>query len=463
MKMGYEMQSSRDIILETHNLVKYFPVYEKGILRRKLIGHIRAVDGVSLKLYKGEIFGLVGESGCGKTTFGRVVLNLIPPTSGEVSFNGTKVFDIKNREADLQFRKQAQLIFQDPYLSLNPRMTVSEIVGEPFIIHKTHKKRIWERDPLYYYLSLNTIWAFLSLIFLALGIVSDTFSAAISQTGPEFMSELALVLFSLFNLLFQIFLLFILLNSGIFILSLLSFITPAPYTLLLSLPIPLLLILCYILCPIFYYSFRSKRRIDQQERRRQVIKLLNLCGLEDYHALRYSHEFSGGQRQRIGIARSLAVQPQLIIADEPVSALDVAVQAQILNLLKDIRKQFNLTYIFIAHDLSVVRHISDRIAVMYLGKIVELAPAEEFVSTPRHPYTEALISAIPIPDPTKDRKRIILPGDVESPLNPPSGCRFRTRCLYSKQKCADVEPEMIEISPGHLVACHYPIESKQII
>ncbi|MFX1283310.1 MAG: ABC transporter ATP-binding protein [Promethearchaeota archaeon] len=329
-------QSFQKVILETDNVTKYFPVYQKGVLRSALLGHIKAVDGVTIKLMEGEIFGLVGESGCGKTTLGRVLLKLIPATSGKVTFDGTDIFEINDRKKELWFRKQAQLIFQDPYLSLNPRMTVSEIVGEPFIIHQ--------------------------------------------------------------------------------------------------------------------------RGMSKKERREQVVKLLNLCGLEDYHALRYAHEFSGGQRQRIGIARALAVEPQLIIADEPVSALDVAVQAQILNLLKDIRKRFNLTYVFIAHDLSVVRHVSNRIAVMYLGKIVELAPAEEFVSQPRHPYTEALISAIPIPDPTLERKRIILPGDVESPLNPPSGCRFRTRCIYAKQKCADVEPDMVEISPGHLVACHYPIE-----
>ncbi len=333
--------ASSDIILETHDLTKLFPVYQKGIIRRQLIGYIRAVDGVSISIRKGEIFGLVGESGCGKTTLGRVILKLIPATSGEVTFNGDKVFDFNTRREELSFRKQAQLIFQDPYLSLNPRITVSEIVGEPFVIHQ--------------------------------------------------------------------------------------------------------------------------RGMSKKERRERVVKLLNLCGLEDYHALRYPHEFSGGQRQRIGIARSLAVEPQLIIADEPVSALDVAVQAQILNLMKDIRKRFNLTYVFIAHDLSVVRHVSQRIAVMYLGKIVELAPAEEFVSNPRHPYTEALISAIPIPDPTLIRKRIILPGDVASPLNPPSGCRFRTRCIYAKKHCKEVEPSLTEISPDHLVSCHYPVEAVDLI
>ncbi|GAH04725.1 unnamed protein product, partial [marine sediment metagenome] len=286
-------------------------VFQKGILRNTLIGNIRAVDGVSINIHKGEIFGLVGESGCGKTTLGRLVLNLLSPTSGDVAFDGINIYKMKGREKELWFRKQAQLIFQDPYLSLNPRLTVSEIVGEAYVIHD--------------------------------------------------------------------------------------------------------------------------RGMSKSERREQVVKLLNLCGLEDYHALRYAHEFSGGQRQRVGIARALAVEPQLIIADEPVSALDVAVQAQILNLLKDIKKRFNLTYLFIAHDLSVVRHISDRIAVMYLGKIVELAPAEQFVSNPRHPYTEALISSIPIPDPTLKRKRIILPGDVASPLNPPPGCRFRSRCIYAKK------------------------------
>jgi oligopeptide transport system ATP-binding protein len=299
-------------IVETKNLTKYFPVYERGVLRNRLIGNIKAVDNVSIKIKQGEIFGLVGESGCGKTTFGRTILKLLPATSGSVIFDDVDIFSIRERNKELWFRKQAQLIFQDPYLSLNPRITVSEIVGEPFIIHS--------------------------------------------------------------------------------------------------------------------------RGMSKQDRREQVVKLLNLCGLEDYHALRYAHEFSGGQRQRIGIARALAVEPQLIIADEPVSALDVAVQAQILNLLKDIRKQLNLTYVFIAHDLSVVRHISDRIAVMYLGKIVELAPAEDFIRNPRHPYTHALISAIPIPDPTLDRTRLILPGDVASPLNPPSGCRFHTRCIYAKGK-----------------------------
>ena len=329
-------QSSDNNLLELRNLSKLFPIYVKGVLRRTLIGYIRAVDDVSLDIKKGEIFGLVGESGCGKTTLGRVILNLLPKTKGEVTFNGSKIHELKSRKEELWFRKQAQLIFQDPYLSLNPRLTVSGIIEEVFIIH----------------------------------------------------------------------------NRG----------------------------------------------MTKKERRERVNQLLNLCGLEDYHALRYPHEFSGGQRQRIGIARALAVEPQLIVADEPVSALDVAVQAQILNLLKDIKKRFNLTYIFIAHDLSVVRHISDRIAVMYLGRIVELAPAEDFVSKPRHPYTQALIAAIPIPDPTKDRKRIILIGDVASPLNLPSGCRFRTRCNFAKQKCSEEEPKFEEITPGHFVACYFPVE-----
>jgi len=334
--MTISNQTSSETILEIKNLKKLFPVSVKGVFRKSLIGYIHAVDDINLKIRKGEIFGLVGESGCGKTTLGRVILNLLSPTSGEVIFSGTKIFDLKSRKEELWFRKQAQLIFQDPYLSLNPRLTVSGIIEEVFVIHQ--------------------------------------------------------------------------------------------------------------------------RGMNKKERRERVVQLLNLCGLEDYHALRYPHEFSGGQRQRIGIARALAVEPQLIIADEPVSALDVAVQAQILNLLKDIKKRFNLTYIFIAHDLSVVRHISDRIAVMYLGRIVELAPAEDFVSKPRHPYTQALIAAIPIPDPTKDRKRIILIGDVASPLNLPSGCRFRTRCNFAKQKCSEEEPKFEEITPGHFVACYFPVE-----
>ncbi len=334
--MTISNQTSKDTIVEIKNLKKLFPVTVKGVFRKSLVGYIHAVDDITLKIRKGEIFGLVGESGCGKTTLGRVILNLLSPTSGEVNFEGTKIFELQNKKEELWFRKQAQLIFQDPYLSLNPRLTVSGIIEEVFVIHQ--------------------------------------------------------------------------------------------------------------------------RGMSKKERRERVVQLLNLCGLEDYHALRYPHEFSGGQRQRIGIARALAVEPQLIIADEPVSALDVAVQAQILNLLKDIKKRFNLTYIFIAHDLSVVRHISDRIAVMYLGRIVELAPADDFVGNPRHPYTQALIAAIPIPDPTKERKRIILHGDVASPINLPSGCRFRTRCIYAKQKCAKEEPKFEEISPDHFVACHFPVE-----
>lgn len=334
--MTISNQTSKDTIVEIKNLKKLFPVTVKGVFRKSLVGYIHAVDDINLKIRKGEIFGLVGESGCGKTTLGRVILNLLSPTSGEVNFEGTKIFELQNKKEELWFRKQAQLIFQDPYLSLNPRLTVSGIIEEVFVI--------------------------------------------------------------------------------------------------------------------------QNRGMTKKERRERVVQLLNLCGLEDYHALRYPHEFSGGQRQRIGIARALAVEPQLIIADEPVSALDVAVQAQILNLLKDIKKRFNLTYIFIAHDLSVVRHISDRIAVMYLGRIVELAPADDFVGKPRHPYTQALISAIPIPDPTKVRKRIILHGDVASPINLPSGCRFRTRCIYAKQKCSKEEPKLEEITPDHFVACHFPVE-----
>ncbi|HSQ27326.1 MAG TPA: dipeptide ABC transporter ATP-binding protein [Anaerolineales bacterium] len=309
------------------NLVKYFPV--RGGLFQKVNAWVQAVDDVSFTVKEGETLGLVGESGCGKTTVGRTMLRLIEPTSGEVEFDGVNVLALKGHELKTM-RRNMQIIFQDPYASLDPRIPVGESIGEGLRIH---------------------------------GI----------GTG--------------------------------------------------------------------------------QERQDLVMETLKKVGLESYHARRYPHEFSGGQRQRIGIARALALQPQFIVADEPVSALDVSIQSQVLNILKDLQREFNLTYLFIAHNLSVVEHISDRVAVMYLGKVVEVSKRDELFKNPLHPYTQALMSAIPIPDPTIKRERIILQGDVPSPLNPPKGCRFHPRCPVAIDICSHEEPKLVDIQGGHQAAC----------
>jgi oligopeptide transport system ATP-binding protein len=322
--------TNNNVLLKVDNLVKHFPI-RKGILQKQ-VGAIRAVDGVSFDIKQGETLGL-GESGCGKSTTGRAVLQLYRPTSGEVNFNGVDL--VKLQGEDLRaMRRKMQMIFQDPYASLNPRMTVGEIIGEPLVVH-----------------------------------------SVVTQTEVE----------------------------------------------------------------------------------DRVKQLLELVRLNPSFSNRYPHEFSGGQRQRIGIARSLALQPSLIVCDEPISALDVSIQAQVVNLLEELQEQFNLTYLFIAHDLSMVRHISDRVAVMYLGVIVEMATRDELYSTPLHPYSQALLSAVPVPDPRVEatRKRIILEGDVPSPANPPSGCRFRTRCPIAEGVCAESRPEFREIKPGHFVACFF--------
>ena len=316
-------------LLEVKNLVKHFPV--RGGVFSRVRNYVKAVDGISFDVKPGETLGLVGESGCGKSTAGRSILRLIEPTSGEINFEGENICELSNEELRKR-RRQMQIIFQDPYASLNPRMTIGSIVGEPLTIHKVAKG---------------------------------------------------------------------------------------------------------------------------QERKDRVEQLLHRVGLRPEHIRRYPHEFSGGQRQRIGLARALALNPKLIIGDEPVSALDVSIQAQVINLLEDLQKDLGIAYVMIAHDLAVVQHVSDRIAVMYLGKIVELAEADELVSSPKHPYTEALLSAVPVPDPTVKTERILLKGDVPSPVDPPSGCRFHTRCPYKEDLCDQEDPPMLEMSPGHTVACHF--------
>jgi oligopeptide transport system ATP-binding protein len=322
-------------LLEVRDLVKHFPI-RKGLFGRTT-GQVRAVDGVSFTLARGEVLGLVGESGCGKTTTGRAILRLIEPTSGSVRFAGREILGLPRREMRA-LRRRMQIIFQDPYSSLNPRHTVGSIVGEALAIHHLAKGR---------------------------------------------------------------------------------------------------------------------------EAKERVAELLRLVGLAPEHARRYPHEFSGGQRQRIGVARALAVDPQLIVADEPVSALDVSIQAQVLNLLQDLRERLSLTYLFIAHDLSVVEHISDRVAVMYLGKIVELAPSRILYAGARHPYTQALLSAIPEPRPGARRSRIVLTGDVPSPARPPAGCRFHPRCrLADGDRCAREAPQLRQIAPGHWAACHHAETSR---
>jgi len=327
-----------DPLLIARDVKKYFPI-KQGIIFQREVARVHAVDGVSFEVMEGETLGLVGESGCGKSTLGRCLLRLYEITDGSIEFAGTDITKLSRRQLR-PMRRQMQMVFQDPYASLNPRKRVGQIIGDPLRIHKMG-------------------------------------------------------------------------NRG---------------------------------------SIRSR-----------VQELLALVGLNPEHYNRYPHEFSGGQRQRIGVARALALNPRLVIADEPVSALDVSIQAQVVNLLDDLQDELHLTYVFIAHDLSVVRHVSDRIAVMYLGKIVEVSPAEDLYSKPVHPYTEALLSAVPIPDPdaSAKRERIVLEGDVPSPVAPPSGCRFHPRCRYATEICSAEEPPLVAYGAGHVAACHHPLNVEE--
>ncbi len=326
-----EFENQNTPLVEVKDLKEYFDI-NVGMLKTK---PLKAVDGVSFHINPGETLGLVGESGCGKSTVGRTLLHLYKPTGGEIYYKGKKIVTKKDIK---EFRQKATMVFQDPYSSLNPRMTVSDIIGEPLDIHQMYANR--------------------------------------------------------------------------------------------------------------------------QERMEKILELMSNVGLNSEHASRYAHEFSGGQRQRIGIARSLAINPEFIVCDEPVSALDVSIQAQVINMFAGLQEKMGLSYLFIAHDLLVVRHISDRIAVMYLGKIVETAPADEIYSHPLHPYSKALMSAVPVPDPNIARanQRIALEGDIPSPLNAPSGCPFRTRCPYATEACAESMPALEEVSTGHFVACHHTAE-----
>ncbi|MEM2873061.1 MAG: ATP-binding cassette domain-containing protein [Nitrososphaerales archaeon] len=325
-------------LLEVKDLVKYFPTYSRGIFRKKIVGNVHAVDGISFSVNESEIVGLVGESGCGKTTTGKLILYLERPTKGEILFDGKnaiEIFENGSKEEKMELRRSMQMVFQNPYASLDPRMTVFDIISEPFKIHKHVPRNEWKE---------------------------------------------------------------------------------------------------------------------------RVYKLLELVGLEPYHAERYPHEFSGGQRQRICIARAIAVEPRFIIADEPVSSLDVSIRAQILKLIMDLQHRLGVSYLYISHDLSSVRQISQRVMVMYLGEIVEAAPTDELFDHSIHPYTRALISAVPIPDPKRKMNIILLPGEVPSAINPPSGCRFHPRCRYATSECKEEKPSFVEVDKDHYVSCHHYAE-----
>jgi oligopeptide/dipeptide ABC transporter ATP-binding protein len=460
-------------LVKFENLKKWFPI-TRGIIFQRTIGHVHAVDGVDLEVYPGETVGLVGETGCGKSTTARLITKLLEPTDGRIVFDGEDITGPKALSAPgwmgyllvglgglsvallvlglitswpdavpylllaalgvlvvgLGFlavlgavngwrrsrfnakvrglRREFQIIFQDPYASLNPRKTVASIIGEPFRVHGVHGKPPHRSNPV-------TRW--LARAALALGVALLVVDAAGWVQVPD--------------------------------------------------PLTIALLALGALLPLVGWAIGiPRRRAIDREVKPEVQRLMELVGLNPEHYNRFPHEFSGGQRQRIGVARALALRPRLIVCDEPVSALDVSIQAQILNLLEDLQEEFNLTYLFIAHDLSVVKHMSDRVAVMYLGRIVEIAPGDTLYSNPKHPYTGALLSAVPIPDPelATQKRRIILEGDVPSPIDPPSGCRFHPRCPRAQFPiCKEDDPQLRPHHRGQLAACHFPLEDRAMI
>ena len=418
--------SEHKTLVEVQHLQQYFPAGGVGKNRK----YVQAVDDVSFAIRKGETLGLVGESGCGKTTTGRTLLRLYEPTGGKIYYDGNLLFDKDNKIAGdmLPYRRRMQIVFQDPYASLDPRMTIGDIVGEGIDIHHLAEN---EKD------RHDKIIALLERV----GLNSEHANRYCHEFSGGQRQRVGIARA-------------LAVNNKIAVDMLpyrrrMQIVFQDPYA---SLD-PRMTIGDIVGEGIDIHHLAE----NEKDRHDKIIALLERVGLNSEHANRYCHEFSGGQRQRVGIARALAVNPEFIVCDEPVSALDVSIQAQVVNMFEDLQQEMGLTYLFIAHDLSVVKHISNRIGVMYLGKMVELADSYELITHSIHPYTRSLISAIPVADPITARqsKRIVLQGDVPSPLNPPSGCRFRTRCPYADEQCANEVPEFKEVSTGHWAACHH--------
>jgi oligopeptide/dipeptide ABC transporter ATP-binding protein len=402
--------SDGEPLVRLRGVKKYFPI-TRGIILQRKVGQVHAVDGIDLEIPAGETFGLVGETGCGKSTTARLVARLLDATEGSIEYDGKDITRLSRRRMR-PLRREIAMIFQDPYASLNPRKTVSSIIGEPFQIHGLAGRG-----------GMDSPWA----------------GPAARLVGPVIaLAALVIAVVAGFS---------------------------ASIEVPLALPFGLLGLAILVEVLRRLLALPARRRWNR-EVRTEVQRLMELVGLNPEHYNRFPHEFSGGQRQRIGVARALALRPRLIVCDEPVSALDVSIQAQILNLLEDLQEEFHLTYLFIAHDLSVVKHMSDQVAVMYLGRIVEIAPGETLYVNPKHPYTGALLSAVPIPDPelAARRHRIILEGDVPSPIDPPSGCRFHPRCPRAQfPVCKEDDPRLTPHHRGQLAACHFPLEDRAVI